>query len=415
VIPRRSLRWAPLAVWSLAGCAISQPDFPVHRFVAGDVEGMRTFAAGEVASGPGENLALALNVEAQCDLLLGDVDTARQEFERAAQIMGTWATSGGEATAAIVGSESSKTYRGDPYEKSMNAFYLAYCYLQHGEPDNARAALKRGILGDAEVADEAYQADNALLFWMAGRMSRLMGVLDADSYYREARKAHEFALQHGSRGTTPDPVIENPQRGNVVLLFECGLGPEKYADGAQEELARFRSQPSTVVRAMATLDGRPLGSSTILCAVDYQARTLGGTEMEGIRKGKAVFKTGSQVAGIVLLDQATRTKRRDLARTEAITGGALLVASLLVSTAADVRHWPTLPSTVQVLTAQVPPGEHDLIVDFLDAAGRPLPSFRQERRIVVSPTGEDWYLFRGIGSLLSGPHLRSRLRAAATR
>ena len=32
-----------------------------------------------------------------------------------------------------------------------------------------------------------------------------------------------------------------------------------------------------------------LGETAILCDVDYQARTLGGTEMEGIRAGKAVF------------------------------------------------------------------------------------------------------------------------------
>ncbi|MBZ0151651.1 MAG: hypothetical protein K8J09_08975 [Planctomycetes bacterium] len=408
----RRRRSAPLAAVLLAGCAIDQPAFPVQRFLTGDVETMRSFASQEAVDGPGENLALVLNVAAQCDLMQERLDAARQGFERAAQIMTTWATSGGEATAAIVGSESSKTYKGDPYEKAMNAFYLAYCYLRQGQPDNARAALKRGILADAEVADESYQADNALLFWMAGRMSTLMGVSDAAQYYREAQDAHEFALQHGARGDSPNPVLSDPEAGNLVLLFDIGLAPEKYSAGEEDELARFRSRPSAVTRARATLAGRPLGVSTILVDVDYQARTLGGVEMEGIRRGKAVFRSVSRLAGIVLLDQAARSRDRDRARTEAIVGGGLLLLSLLTSTAADVRYWPTLPSSVHVLTAQVPPGEHELVVDFLDASGRPLPGLRQQRRITVAERGESWFLLHGIGGSPSSANWPPRLRPA---
>lgn len=379
----------------LAGCAVSQPAVPMRAFLAGDLATVGAFAEREAETGDEENLGLVLNVLAQCQLLQGDLVQARQNFERAGQIMGTWAVSSGEATGAILGSESSKTWKGDPYEKAMNAFYAAYCFLQKGEPDNARAACKRGILADGEVEDEKFQADNALLFWMAGRMSVLMGSADADGFFREAETAHSFALQHGARGEPRPPVIAQPGRGNLVLLFECGMGPEKFADGGNEELARFRPRPHPAARARVTLDGRSLGASTILVDVDYQARTRGGTAMEGIRQGKAVFKTGAAVAGIVLLDQASRD-RGDSRRTQAIVGGALLLASLLTSTAADVRHWPTLPSTVQVLTAVVPPGRHQVVVDFQDGAGRDLPSLRQVRDIDVPATGEAWQLFRSL-------------------
>lgn len=378
-----------------AGCAVSQPAVPMSAFLAGDVAAVRAFAAREADAGSAANLALVRNVEAQCDLLLGDSEGARRNFEQAGQIMGNWSTRGSEVTAAIVGSESSKTWKGDPFERAMNAFYLAYCYLQRGEPDNARAACKRGILADAEVADETYRADNALLFWIAGRMSNLLAAGDADDYFREAESAHSFALQHGSRGEPRPPVIAQPARGNVVLLFECGMGPEKFADGGNEELARFRPRPHPAVRGSAAVAGRPLGSSTILVDVDYQARTLGGVAMEGIRQGKAVFKTGAAIAGIVLLDQASRD-HGDSRRTQAIVGGALLLASVLTSTAADVRYWPTLPSTVQVITATLPPGPHRVDVDFLDASGFPIPSLRQSRTIVVPPVGEAWQLFRSL-------------------
>jgi hypothetical protein len=378
-----------------AGCAVPQPDVPMRAFVDGDLATVEAFAARELVDGYEENEALVRNVLAQCELLRGDIEAARREFGTAGQIMGSWSVSGGEATGAIVGSESSKFWRGDPYEKAMNAFYLAYCYLQGGEPDNARAACKRGILADAEVADEKFQADNALLFWLAGRMSVLMGSPDADGFFEETRTAHTFALQHGARGDAQPTVLAQPGRGNVVLLFEVGMGPEKYADGGSEEIARFRPRLHPAVRATVALDGRRLGASTILCDVDYQARTLGGTEMEGIRKGKAVFKTASAIGGVVLLNQAAHSSG-DTSRTQAIAGAALLLASILTSSAADVRHWPTLPSTVQVLTADVAPGNHRLDVDFLDPAGRPLLALHQTCEIVVPEQGETWRLFRSL-------------------
>lgn len=397
-IPNVARRVAAALCLLAAGCAVSQPAVPLRDFTAGDLASVRSFAAAEAAEGAAENLALVLNVQAQCELLLGQDDAARANFVRAGQIMGSWATGSGEAAAAILGSESSKTWKGDPFEKAMNAFYIAWCFLQKGEPDNARAACKRGILADAEVGDEKFQADNALLFWMAGRMSRLMGSGDAADFFKEAQQANRFAIEHGARGEPGAALLADPARGNLVVLCECGMGPEKYADGAQQELARFRSRFHPAVRARLSVDGKPVGPSALLVDVDYQARTLGGTAMEGIRKGKAVFKTASTVAGVVLLDQAMRShaNHRQAAQTQAIVGGALLLAGVLTSTAADVRHWSTLPSSVQAITAEVPPGQRRIEVEFLDASGRSIDGMRQVRDVVVPASGECWQLFRSL-------------------
>ncbi len=388
-------RWVSLIVLLSAACAVGQPAVPLDAFVAGNLTAVRDFAVQQIAAGEPENAALLHNVQAQCELLIGDTAAARRNFELAGRIMGSWSTSGSEVAGAILGSESSKTYKGDPYEQAMNAYYLGLCFLWLGEPDNARAACKRGILADAEVGDERFQADNALLFWMAGRFSRLMGSGDAEGFFAEAAAAHAFAVQHGARGVPDLPLLADPGRGNLVVLAECGMGPEKYGDGLHRELARFRPRPHPAVGARVRLDGRDLGVAALLLDVDYQARTLGGTEMEGIRKGKAVFKTASTVAGIVLLDQAARSDG-DSARTQAIVGGSLLLAGLLTSSAADVRHWPTLPSSVHVLAAEVEPGRHELEVDFLDARGRSLPQFRQRTRIEVPADGEAWHLVRSL-------------------
>lgn len=378
----------------LVGCAVSQPAVPVDRYLAGDCGAVRAFAAQAVVDGEPANLALLLNVQGQCELYLEDAEAARRTLLRAAQIMGTWATSGSEAAAAVVGSESSKTYKGDPYEKAMNAFFLAYAYLAKGEPDNARAALKRGILMDAEVGEETYQADNALLFWMAGRMTRLYGGSGAEALFEEARVANRFAIDHGSRGALDNPVLAAPEVGNLVLLLPVGLGPEKYGDGAERELARFRPQRHPATAAVAAIDGETVGGASILNDVVYQAQTLGGTAMEGIRRGKAVLRGATRTAGTILIDQALRNRRvdKDKARAQAVVGGAMLALSAMTAAAADVRHWPTLPSTIQVLAVDVSPGRHELVVDFLDDRGAPLPSLRRQLEVEVPESGEAWLL-----------------------
>ena len=82
--PARLRGLASAALCSLAaGCAISQPAVPLRQFIDGDVDAVRSFAAAQAAEGPAENLALVLNVQAQCDLLLGRVDEARANFVRA--------------------------------------------------------------------------------------------------------------------------------------------------------------------------------------------------------------------------------------------------------------------------------------------------------------------------------------------
>ncbi|MCK5944778.1 MAG: hypothetical protein KAI24_22510, partial [Planctomycetes bacterium] len=185
-----------------------------------------------------------------------------------------------------------------------------------------------------------------------------------------------------------------PERGNLVLLLPVGLGPEKYGDGTERELARFRPQAHPAVAAVATLDGEDLGRSWILNDVVYQAQTLGGTVMEGIRKGKAVFRRSSRIAGTVLLNEAIRNRNRnkDAARAQAIAGGALLILGALTSTAADTRHWPTLPATVQVLVADVEPGRHELVVDFVDGRGNRISRLQHRLVVDVPASGEAWLL-----------------------
>src|ERR1041384_6577286 len=95
----------------LAACAVSMPAVPMHRFAAGDIEAVHEFFADQVSHGPPENLALVLNGMAETELLLGRTGEAFQHFTSAGRIMGNWQTAGSETFGAVVGSESSKTWK----------------------------------------------------------------------------------------------------------------------------------------------------------------------------------------------------------------------------------------------------------------------------------------------------------------
>ncbi len=367
---------AAAVLLALAGCASAVPSPPLGPFMAGDLEPVHEFYRKQLEEGDPDSSALFLNGLAEVDLLQGDLDIARKRFEGASRIMNNWNVSGGEEVAAIVGSEGSKTWRGDPYEKAMNGFYAGLLYWWKGEPDNARAAFKRGIFADAESDEGDAQIDFALLYWLAGRASLAEGLNgDAEQFFADARKAREFAVKHGARGASSATVLTDPSAGNLVCVFELGLGPHKVAGGSDGELAIVQSYPVDVEWAEAILDGTSLGRSTLLADLDYQARTRGGRVMEGIRKGKAVFKQATGISGTVLLINGL-DEGGSSGNTKAAIGGGLLLLSLLTRAEADTRTWETLPQSVHVLTANLDPGVHVLQVRFHRPGGAVIPEVR---------------------------------------
>ena len=60
-------------------CAVRMPPVPVRSFTDGDLDRVQQFAAKQVKEGPEENLALVLNIQAQCELLRGDLQAVEAQ------------------------------------------------------------------------------------------------------------------------------------------------------------------------------------------------------------------------------------------------------------------------------------------------------------------------------------------------
>lgn len=399
---------ALLALPLLGACAASVPSVPMGRFLAGDVDGIHAFYDEQLREGDPESGALFLNGVAQMELLRGQLESARRKFRVAGQVMGNWQTSGSEVFSAIVGSESSKTWKGDPHEKAMNAYYTGLLYWLRGEPDNARASFRSGLLADAESDEGDARVDFALLYWLAGRTSLLMGLRnDAEDHFMQARQARQFAVDKGAAGSRDPLLLREPEGGNLLCFVGMGVGPRKVAGGRHGSLALIERQRCLEAQAEFWLDGERVGVSELLADVDYQASTRGGEEMEGIREGKAVFKSATGTAGAVILGGAIGERDNSRRNTKLAVGLGLLALSLLTDPEADTRCWETLPKWVHVFRADVDPGVHDLELVFRSSSGGELPELTQTWTIEVPEEGEAVYLFRSLPGLDQLPEVES--------
>jgi len=383
---------ATLFLAALGSACASLPD-PVERFYRGDYEGA---AAGfaERAHAVDRSFALHQNDYATAALCAGDLRDARRAFLEAGQVMGNFDGSATRELAALIGSESLKVWKGDPYEKAMNSFYAGLLFFRDGQYDNALAGCKNGLLADGDSKDENAQSDFTLLHLMEGLCQRRLG--------RPDEAARAFALARASlEGRSSNAGLEPVIRGdwNTVLVIGLGAGPVKYRDGPHGSWARFApaGYPERAVRV--SVDGAAPTAAAQAADLFFQASTRGGRPMDHILAGKAVLKDALLASGTVLLASGLETPHSGQSNALVIAGGVALLVGALLTPQADVRHWETLPGEVHLWAGWLEPGTHTLRLEFEDGGGYALPSLTQYwHHVPVRGRGENVYCFRAAGT-----------------
>jgi hypothetical protein len=285
--------------------------------------------------------------------------------------------------------EAKKTFIGEPYERSMAYIYRGMLYWMDGEPDNARACFRSAELEDSDTQDKQYAGDWVLPDYLDGLASVKLSGDGSDALKRAQASAK------GLRLPPYDP------KANVLVFFEFGPGPTKYATGEYAEELRFHYTPSPIRSARFHVDSllAPVAPTDDVC---FQATTRGGRAMDHILGNKAVFKKSTDVAGDVAIIGGAATLLADQGRHDAASAvGAGLMAvgiiSKVLSSAAtpeaDVRDWDNLPHYLSLATFPLPPGQHTLTVEFLDAAGMVVPTRTKTVTFQVPADGKDKVLF----------------------
>ncbi|MCG5498951.1 hypothetical protein [Ectothiorhodospira variabilis] len=271
--------------------------------------------------------------------------------------------------------EGMKDFRGEPYERAMAYYYRGLLYLREADYQNARASFRSGVLQDAFAEELQYRADFALLMFLEGWASHLLGDTElARDSFEEAR-AHRPAL--------PLPAADS----DCLVIVETGTAPRKLADGVgQYQLKLFRGRGFEADKVALQRDGS-WDNMFPIEDIAWQAKTRGGRPVDHILKGQAVLKgrvddVGSTVADagttVTLLSPLLQGQMSEI-RGGAAALSAVGLSSMLVAQRmnprADTRTWDNLPDRVHL--AMCDENEAELNVRFLNPRGAPIGSIQQ--------------------------------------
>lgn len=275
--------------------------------------------------------------------------------------------------------EAKKNFIGEPYERAMAYYYRGILYWMDGEPDNARACFRSAAFEDSDAVDKTYAADYVLLDYLDGLASAKLGGDGADAFKRATEAA---------KLSSPPPY---DAKANVLFFVDYGPPPIKYANGDYAEKLQFRVGQTPIRGVQVQVDGktfklRPWDD------LFFQATTRGGRVMDQILANKAGFKRTTDIAGTAgIFGGAVMTQHRETQ----VAGWGLLAAGLISKIAsagttpeADIRTWDNLPLFLTFAGLQLPAGEHQATVDFLDSDDRIIANFSKKVTFTVSGSAD---------------------------
>lgn len=362
-------------------------------------------------------------------------------------------------SVGLTGSEMTKGYKGDPYEKVFNSFYVGMLLYAENDLENALAAFKNGILADSDVSGKLYKSDVALMYLMATRVELLQKNQSmADDFFKQAVEAFylahpdnrllvsqkqtllddldkkqkeletkiakvniklekeisalktEIAKLETDIKLADDKIIENNRKinidnlkdfinsnNNTLICIETGRGPLKYQTGTYGEKAVFTMKSYPAIGFSITID-----NFTQIKAGNFL-------------KNNDVFYQASTRGGRVM-DGMLKGKAEFKKTTADVSNvlstmsqvydpygvfAILSLASGAVSNAtnpyADARHWSLLPAEIQVVPLRLNPGKHQLQIDAYDSTGKVIGSSKINAQITDGSNNIIFERFRGIG------------------
>jgi hypothetical protein len=366
-----------------------------------------------------------------CRLGSGDYPGAKENLLSAAEYLETYFDPKLERRAgSLFGAETVKVYKGDPYERAMNALLLGLLFLNDNDVDNALACFKNAGLADSDVAQDTYKSDFAMLQALEAKCYQLRGepsmfeqsaaqarrsftsthplTRQAAAEREQIAAAQQQASKTRQRGKQPDFAEQLAAADrrvesiastipmdlasrfvdgdyNTLVVVWSGRAPTKSRAGQYGERSFLVLNRSRENRYEIGVDAAEPAYDGIdgVADINFQATTRGGRQMDNILKSQADVKAFTSGLGDALISSADDVG--------GYAGLAMLAVGLVskgVSAAtnaeADVRHWQCLPGALLVAPLKLPPGKHELVVEgyygFLAAGTR--------KRTIEVPAGD---------------------------
>ncbi len=319
---------------------------------------------------------------------LGEFDLAEESFDIALLNIESVYTDDENAAKArsLWYEEGRKDFKGEPYERAMAYYYRGLLYILKGDYENARASFKGGLLQDTMAEETTYQADFALLIFLEGWSSMMLGDWDmAQASFKEVQKYR------------PDFVIPHRDH-NVLLIAETGNAPRKMAVGRGGAALGFIEGQGSREDGIRFVSGQSAYTGFPIENIFWQANTRGGRQVDHILAGKVSFRETNEVMGQTLTQLSLATLSMspqfgDDAGVVAIVAGIIGLVGLgqqavaeRTQTQADTRYWDNLPDRVHVVTLNSEDSDRDLKAEFIKPNGRRIANL--DKKITITPVND---------------------------
>jgi tetratricopeptide (TPR) repeat protein len=347
-----------------------------------------------------------------------DLRAAESAFLNAYDVLNSTGTNDtARAMSAAILSESTKIWKGEPFERAMCNYYLGLIYYIEHDYNNSRAAFENALFklrdyGDANDPQQysQFESDFVLAYMMLGKCYQHLDRPDqARAMFDQAARIRPD-LSDVARGLRqPDNVLIvadynwGPRKITTVDHAFAGWGPrpeevgpvplpQVLVDGWPATLVNLSQESTTLSLPQVPVDGQsatltapPLPLVDLLAlAQDHKWQDIDTIRAVKSVAGKALMGVGAY--------EATRSNNSGNidAGLGMIAAGALIDAS----SQADLRQWEELPRSVFLIPMQLSPGPHDVTLTF------PTGDQQTWHGLIAPPAGqENAYYYRMLNSL----------------
>jgi hypothetical protein len=311
-----------------------------------------------------------------------------------------------KAAGTFLLNDNTEEYRGEPHERALLHVLRALNYVYMGKQDEATVEARKvsaflAELGDALGTRPVYR-DDAFAQYLSGLLFEDSGRLDdARISFQNARDGYAW---YASSYRMPAPQLEpaggDPGDGELVLFHYNGPAPRR-------ESTTFQVAWNDALAAIQmTREGEGDGRvrNALLAGVAANAVTVAfpvqvddpfriqrsEVIVAGRRAPTLLVEDISAISRKALDDKITAIRLRAIARaavklilaqlTEAeakkrLGAGAGALAGLIArataaaTEVADTRCWATIPAQIRMARLRLPPGSHQVTMEYHDASG----------------------------------------------
>lgn len=295
-------------------------------------------------------------------------------------------------------------YKGEDFEKVLIHVYLAINFLLMNKLDDAAVEAR-------QVNEILYKFKNeAKRDYTQNPFARYLSAIiwendrKWDDMYIDYLNTHELApgfkpiqedLIWGAKraqraednkkwkttfaGVTPSPLRDDKDAGEVVIIYQQGLGPQKRPDPGFDKIPHLYPRYTNGTRAKAEVVPLNASSGAELSLETDKIFSITDTSMKTLNDQYAAMiakKIGGVAVKAVVADQI-RQKSKVL--------GDIAWVTMLVADRADLRQWATLPESFQIARRFLKAGKYKIRIYALDSSGQPTGETMGEKEIEIQP------------------------------